>query len=298
MLEIKEQILEEVNDSTHVLILGERGTGKQIVAEEIWRLYHRVGDNRLTSFDCGTIPSSLVESELFGHKKGAFTGATDDKMGLLEACSGKMIFLDEIANLPMEGQNALLRYLQFGEFRRIGETEVGKADTQVISATNRDVSDPTLFAPDLKDRFDEVIVLPPLRERKEDIPQLVEYFTRIQTQNGRLILSDHIVDKLQEHDWSGNVRELEMWIEKLIRKYGARELTIKDLPDRLLDVFKETDDELPIPPFPFNLNEYVERIRLKAIEKADGNLAQADRLLGYAPGAMKQWMYQRRKRSK
>ncbi|MFQ5632015.1 MAG: RNA repair transcriptional activator RtcR family protein, partial [bacterium] len=179
--EIKELILNDIDAETHVLILGERGTGKQVVADAIWRLYHREDDTSLTICDCGTLSETLLLSELFGHTRGAFTSATEDRVGLLRQCENRMLFLDEIGNLPMNGQRALLRFVADGEVRPLGSDAVHHVDAQVIAATNKNIHDSTLFAQDLKDRFDEIIELPPLRSRREDIPVLVDHFLPIYT---------------------------------------------------------------------------------------------------------------------
>ena len=197
--EIKEQIVYDINNETHVLIVGERGVGKQVIADSIWRLYHTHIDTKLTTFDCGTFPIDLVTAELFGYKKGSFTGALQDNPGILRLCDGKMLFLDEIGNLPKEGQNALLRYVNDGEIRQIGSNEVVKVRTQIIAATNKNIHDHELFAPDLKDRFDEIIAIPPLREHKEDIPLLINFFLSRYSEKP-LILDDAILNKLTDYE--------------------------------------------------------------------------------------------------
>ncbi len=298
--EIKEQILKDIDAETHVLILGERGTGKQVVADAIWRLYHRGHDKSLTTCDCGALSETLVISELFGHKKGTFTGATDDRDGLLKQCADRMLFLDEIGNLPMNGQQALLRYVNDGEVRPLGSNIVHKVKTQIIAATNKNINDPTLFAQDLKDRFDEIIELPSLRHRKDDIPILVNLFLRIyskkQDLRTPLMLRREVVQKLQEHDWPGNVRELEKWIQKLCKRFDGGEVSLNDLPRSFIaSIMREedTDFDLPDLPLSINLKEYVEKIREKASLQAGGNMAEVDRLLGQNPGTEKQRQYRR-----
>lgn len=299
--EIKEQILNEIDAETHVLILGERGTGKQVGADAIWRLHHREGDTELQIFDCGTLPENLIESELFGHKKGAFTDAKEDKPGLLTECKDRMLFLDEIGNLPMRGQQALLRYLQFGEVRQVGSNVAVKTQTQIIAATNKNIDDSSLFAQDLKDRFHETIVLPSLRSRKEDIPLLSDHFLRIYSkkQGLRIPLTLHkeVIGKLQEHDWPGNVRELERWIQKLSKRFDGGEVSLKDLPAKLISSImreEEMDYELPDLPLPISLKEYMEKIREKARKLATGKMAEVDRLLGQNPGTEKQRQFRRK----
>jgi transcriptional regulator with AAA-type ATPase domain len=300
--EIKEQILKDVDTETHVLILGERGTGKQVVAEAIWRLYHREKDKVLTTFDCGAFSETLLLSELFGHKKGAFTGATEDRTGLLKQCDNRMLFLDEIGNLPMTGQQALLRFVNDGEMRPLGSNTVYKVKTQIIAATNKNIYDSTLFAQDLKDRFDEIIELTPLRHRKEDIPLLIDHFLLIfskkQGTRTPLTLRQEVVQKLQEYDWPGNVRELEKWIQKLCRRFEGGELSLKDLPAKfILNIMRDEEMyELPDLPLPIPLKDYIDKIRERARLQAGGNMAVVDRLLGQNPGTEKQRRYRRKQK--
>ena len=300
--EIKEQILEDIDDETHVLILGERGTGKEVVAEAIWKLYHRAGDQKLTTFDCGTFPEKLVKSELFGHQKGAFTGATENKAGVLRQCDNKMVFLDEIGNLPRDGQEALLRYVEKGEIRPIGSEKVYRVKTQVIAATNKNVRDSTLFAQDLKDRFHETIEIPPLRERRDDIPPLVDHFLRIYSKKyglkSPLTFKQDIMQQLQQHDWPGNVRELERWVQKLAKRSTGGELSLDELPSRsITSIMGEEDIEYELPDLPLSipLKEYIESIREKARLQADGKMSEVDRLLKQNPGTEKQMQYRKKR---
>lgn len=301
--EIKEQILKDIDAETHVLILGERGTGKQVIADAIWRLYHRENDSVLTIYDCGALSETLVISELFGHTKGAFTGANQERTGLLQQCNNRMLFLDEIGNLPIAGQQALLRFVTEGEVRPLGANTVQRIKTQIIAATNKNIHDSSLFAQDLKDRFDEIIELPPLRSRREDIPLLLDHFLPIyakkQNTCSPLTLHKEVIQKLQEYDWPGNVRELEKWIQKLCKRFGGGELRLKDLPPRLIaSIMREedTDFELPSLPLSVPLKVYIEKIREQARKQAGGNMAEVDRLLGQTPGTEKQRQYRRTRR--
>src|SRR5437879_5886347 len=206
-------------DST-VLIAGETGTGKELIARAIHKRTKR-GERSFVGVNCAAIPSSLIMSELFGHEKGAFTGALQRRLGRFELAEDGTLFLDEVGDLPLETQIALLRVLQEREFERVGGTEVLRADVRVISATNRDlqvaIADGT-FRSDLYYRLNVFpIKLPPLRDRKEDVPLLVNYFVdRYATRAGKKI--KHIQKKslkaLQEYSWPGNVRELQNVIER------------------------------------------------------------------------------------
>ncbi len=295
--EIKDQILSDLDQKTNVLIIGERGIGKQVVADVIWRLYHTVVDTRLTTFDCGSFQPNLVASELFGYKKGAFTGAVSDKPGILSQTDGKMIFLDEIGNMAIEGQNMLLRFINDGEFKPIGTNDIVKVDTQILAATNKNINDSTLFAQDLKDRFDEIIELPSLKERKEDIGLLIKHFLYIYSGN-KLVLGKDVIGQLENHDWPGNVRELEKFIQKLIRRFEIGEVSLKDLPDRFINLIMsdpDTEYELPELPLPVPLPDYAELIIEKARKHAGGKYAEVDKLLKQNEGAEKQRQYRKRK---
>ena len=212
-----------------VLILGETGTGKELVARAIHNLSPRK-DKALVKVNCAALPSGLIENELFGHEKGAFTGALTKKIGRFELANGGTIFLDEIGDLPLDLQAKLLRVLQEGEFERVGGSDTIKADVRVIAATNRDLELATKegkFREDLFYRLNVFpIQLPPLRERKEDIPLLVRYFVR--KHGARLgkkfeTITEKTMQALSSYPWPGNVRELENVIERsVITSHGSQ----------------------------------------------------------------------------
>jgi PAS domain S-box-containing protein len=218
-------------DST-VLIMGETGTGKELIARAIHKRSKR-SERPFISVNCAAVPSSLIMSELFGHEKGAFTGAVQRRLGRFELAEGGTIFLDEVGDLPMETQIALLRILQEREFERVGGTEVLRADVRVISATNRDlqvaIADGA-FRSDLYYRLNVFpIKLPPLRERKEDVPLLVNYFVdRYATTAGKKIkhIQKKALEALEEYSWPGNVRELQNVIERSLIIGETNEFTI------------------------------------------------------------------------
>ena len=206
-------------DST-VLIMGETGTGKELIARAIHKRSKR-SDRPFISVNCAAVPSSLIMSELFGHEKGAFTGAVQRRLGRFELAEGGTIFLDEVGDLPMETQIALLRVLQEREFERVGGTEVLRADVRVISATNRDLQTAIAdgaFRTDLYYRLNVFpIKLPPLRERKEDVPLLVNYFVdRYAKRAGKKIkhIQKKALEALRDYSWPGNIRELQNVIER------------------------------------------------------------------------------------
>jgi transcriptional regulator with GAF, ATPase, and Fis domain len=207
---------------TTVLILGETGTGKELIARAIHKRSKRAA-RAFIGVNCAAIPRDLVASELFGHEKGAFTGATQQRLGRFELASGGTIFLDEVGELPAETQITLLRVLQEHEFERVGGTRQIRADVRVIAATNRDLETAIAdkgFRSDLYYRLNVFpIVVPPLRERREDIPLLVEYFVhRFAMREGKAIRSirKKTLDLLESYDWPGNIRELQNVVERTV----------------------------------------------------------------------------------
>jgi two-component system response regulator AtoC len=205
-----------------VLVLGESGTGKELVARAVHDASPRRG-KRFVAVNCAAIPGPLLESELFGHKRGAFTDAVRDKPGLFEDADGGTLFLDEIGELPLALQGKLLRALQEGEIRRVGESESVTVDVRLVAATLRDLSEDVAagrFREDLYYRLNVLPVrIPPLRERTEDIPTLARFFAARTSQRHRLgtiELSDEVIEALQHQPWAGNVRELENVIERAL----------------------------------------------------------------------------------
>ena len=217
---------------TTVLILGETGTGKELIARSLHNLSPRK-DRPLVKVNCAALPSSLIESELFGHEKGAFTGAINQKLGRFELADQGTIFLDEIGDLPLELQAKLLRVLQEGEFERLGSTKTLKVDTRVIAATNRSLNElrsSGSFRDDLYFRLNVFpIECPALRKRKGDIPMLVSHFVNkynIKINKKIEEISKKVMNDLQSYDWPGNVRELENIIERAIIMSQGKKLQL------------------------------------------------------------------------
>lgn len=241
MREVFQQIEKVAKTSATVLIIGESGTGKELVARAI----HNRSDRREKPFfaiDCGTLSSELLKSELFGHKKGAFTGAVSDKKGIFEVADGGTVFLDEICNIDFEVQGMLLRFIQEREFLPIGSTELKRVNVRLIFATNRDLYEMTKkgeFREDLYYRLNVYpILVPPVRERIEDIPLIAASILRkLSIKEGRKVvkLSDSAIEVLKSYEWRGNVRELENVLEWALINCNGDIIEAKDLPPRIYE---------------------------------------------------------------
>ncbi len=222
--------------NTTVLLLGETGTGKEVFALAIHNASIRFGKSFL-ALNCSAFSKELLESEIFGHKAGAFTGAIKDKKGLIEEANGGTLFLDEIGEMPFELQSKLLRVLETNEFIKVGDTSTTKVDVRFIAATNRDLQQDVKenkFREDLFYRLNVfTISLPPLRERKKDIPELAELFLQIFAVKANVrveSMSKDFLEHLQQHDWKGNIRELKNVMERAVILSNGKELTVENLP--------------------------------------------------------------------
>ncbi len=295
--EIKEQIITGIDQKIHILIVGERGTGKGVVAKAIWKRYHKEGEEQLAKLNCSHFTPTLLTSELFGYTKGSFTGADKEYEGTLSQNKGKMLFLDEIGNLPLEGQLMLLSVIEEGIYRKIGDnTNSNKIDIQILAATNKDVDDPAVFAQDLKDRFHEIIRLPPLRERKDDIPILINHFigkySNTENSSSPIILDDELMRKLIEYNWPGNIRSIEKCIEQIARRFKSGGIIkYKNLPKIFnFDTINDDSEDIYLPSLPLSipLPEYNDQIIEKARSVAGNNMSEVDRLLCQKIGTEKQ----------
>jgi two-component system nitrogen regulation response regulator GlnG len=222
-----------------VMITGESGTGKELVARSIWKHSHRSG-KPFIAVNCAAIPDNLIESELFGHEKGSFTGATTQRLGKFELCDGGTIFLDEIGDMALATQTKILRVLQQGEIQRVGGTETIKVDVRIIAATNKDLEEMVkakTFREDLYYRLNVVrIKMPPLRERSEDIPQIVDFCLQslVKQKKSRVTkVSPEAMAVLVRHRWPGNVRELENVIYRSAVIAQGDAILVKDLPGEI-----------------------------------------------------------------
>jgi DNA-binding NtrC family response regulator len=284
MQTVFERLRKVADSDATVLIYGESGTGKELVAKALYMNSHR-NDRPFVSINCGALPETLLESELFGYLKGAFTGANTDKVGLFQAADGGTIFLDEIGLTSSALQMRLLRVLQEREIRRIGDTRDIKVDVRVIAATNEDLAEKVKrgeFREDLYYRLSVIPVkIPPLRERKSDIPLLIEHFVEQSSARiGKAFRPDKkYLDTLINYDWPGNVRELENIIERCIALADGDVLRAGDLPDAILHY--EPDPNLSTSKELKAVVEESERRHIeRVIRETDGNKKLSARILG------------------
>lgn len=285
-----------------ILILGETGTGKELFARLIHRLSGRPSD-RFVPLNCAAIPKELVESILFGHKRGAFTGAIQDQKGKFDLANGGTLFLDELVELPLATQAKLLRVLQDGYVEPLGDKKPHKVDVRIIAATNQDVGKAIKqgqFRQDLYYRLNVgEIRLPPLRERRSDIPKIaLQVLDRVNaTLKKPKRLAPDAQMRLQNHSWPGNVRDLENVIERSVRLARRDVLEADDL---MIGEPVTSADPLTILPEPqngFSLEEYLASARkqliLRALETVRGNQSEAARLLGISPQAVHKFLRSR-----
>jgi len=230
-----------------VLVVGESGTGKELVARAIHQLSPRV-DRPFVAVNCGAIPDTLQESELFGHVKGAFTGAIRTKTGLFEQADKGTLFLDEVGETSLSSQVKLLRFLQLGEVRKVGDTRSARIDVRLVAATNRDLEEmiaEKTFREDLYYRLNIIAVeVPPLREREGDVEVLARYFLSKKSRklgNGVVGFTSPAMEKLVRHSWPGNVRELENAIERAVTLARGRRVSVEDLPPLSAGVIRTGD---------------------------------------------------------
>ena len=277
-----------VSEST-VLITGESGTGKELVARAIHYNSERA-ERPLVTVNCGAIPEELLESELFGHVKGAFTNAVNHREGRFSAAHGGTIFLDEIGDMSPKLQVKLLRVLQDRSFEPVGSSETQRVDTRVIAATNQDLQlaiEEKRFRTDLYYRLNVIpLEVPPLRERSEDIPILVEHFLEVLSrERGSEVcsISDEAMESLCHHDWPGNVRELENLIERLTVLRGKGCIEISDLPGKPFREERPQLHSMRLPNEGLSLRAEVDRLESdlirQALEKTHGNKNRAAQLL-------------------
>jgi two-component system, NtrC family, response regulator HydG len=294
MRRVLEQIRKVAATDATVLLLGESGTGKELVA----RALHDAGPRRdqpFVSVSCAAIPEGLLESDLFGHERGAFTGAVKRKLGRFELADGGTLFLDEVGEIPPPIQVKLLRVLQERSIERVGGEGTIDVDVRLVSATNRNLARMVAegrFREDLYYRLDVVpIQLPPLRDRPGDVEELARHFlARAAPRLGRSVtgFSAEAMELLRRHRWPGNVRELQNLVEQALVFADGQEVRVEDLPEGLRRASAQA--ALPVPtgdrPLPDVLDELERQLVVSAFEKARGVKAEAARLLGIKPSAL------------
>jgi DNA-binding NtrC family response regulator len=290
-IEVMKQVGRVANTNFPVLLTGESGTGKELVASAI---HHRSGrgDQPFVAVNCGAIPADLIEAELFGHVRGSFTGADRDRRGLWEEADGGTVFLNEITETDSSFQVKLLRALQMGEICRVGSNETLKVNVRVIAASNRNVEQEVTaarFRNDLFYRLNAVsIVLPPLRDRREDIPPLAQTFAdRVYSLSPSVKFSNEALALLERYNWPGNIRELENAVVRAVAMCDGT-IRVKDLPQRVRNYALHPGDALKsdVTPAPepaiedwVTLSEIEGRYVARVLEHTGGNKQSAARLL-------------------
>jgi two-component system response regulator PilR (NtrC family) len=292
---VKETIEKVASYDINVLIVGESGTGKDIVARTIHRLSNRA-DRPFIAINCASLPAELLESELFGYKKGAFTGATADKKGLIEEADGGTLFLDEIGEMPMPLQAKLLRFLETKKIRPLGSVKEIDVDVRIISATNKNLEEEIEkgnFREDLYYRLSTITIkMPSLKERKEDIPLLVENILKeLKKKYGKEIdeISPEFLNYLMQYDYKGNIRELKNILEKAVILSEGRELSLPKYETNSINsvYIDNPEEDFTVKTFPeegIDLKKVLSNIEKalikKAMEKSGGNKTKASRILG------------------
>lgn len=274
-----------------VLILSESGTGKELLAQAIHH-HSRRSQGPFIAINCAALPESLAESELFGHRKGAFTGAIADQQGRIQAAKGGTLFLDEMGELPLSIQTKLLRFLEMGECQVVGQTRVDKVNTRIIAATNRDLYVQTQkgeFRSDLYYRLNIVpLELPPLRKRLDDLEMLLLMFTKQLAQQHKLPAPHYAkttLKQLRRYRWPGNIRELRNFCERMLIFFSGKTIEPTHLPREFQQEYSKKatfikTDGFTLPDTGINLEALEIKMIRQALDKTYGNRTQAARLLG------------------
>jgi DNA-binding NtrC family response regulator len=292
ILEVVKIVRKVAPSNSTVLIQGESGTGKEVIARAIHRISPRA-THQFVAINCSAIPEALIENELFGHERGAFTGATERKIGLIESADKSTLFLDEIGDLGINLQAKILRVLQEKEIRRVGGNESFRVDVRLVAATNHNLAEEVAeerFREDLYYRVNVVtITLPPLRDRRSDIPLLVEHslnrFAKLAGEKPKEV-SREALEVLLDYSWPGNVRQLESAIERALLLCEGDEITPRDLPDEVLTRRTHIrgdrirSDHFELPAEGINFETFERELILQAMEKSDWIIAKAAKMLG------------------
>jgi DNA-binding NtrC family response regulator len=287
MDKVKKLILKIAKSNSTVLIRGESGTGKELIARSIHQNSLR-SNEIFQAVNCAAINENLLESELFGHEKGSFTGAIADKKGLFEVANNGTLFLDEIGELEVSLQAKLLRALQEKQIRRVGGTKDIDVDVRVVAATNRDLLhmvDEKRFREDLYYRLNVLSIdLPPLRERRTDIPILIEYFLKKHTRgtDRKITIASDARRILEDYSYPGNVRQLESALERAILLCENDTVTVEDLPPEMTSGSRPTasGDLFKLPPEGVNFEDVERSLIMQAMDRTDNNITKSAKLLG------------------
>lgn len=296
IIKVLEQIDKVADTDAPVLILGETGTGKELVASALHKNGHRA-KKPFEVVQCGAIPKDLLESELFGHEKGAFTGATTLRKGKFERADGGTLLLDEIGDMPLELQVKILRAIEQKEFERVGGSRIIKVDVRIIAATNRDLVDMIEkgeFRSDLYYRLNMITIhVPPLRDRRSDIPKLAEYFLGKYSVAHKLrvrTISRNAMELLVQYDWPGNVRELNNYIGRAVFLAESDVILPKHLPQELREKKQKPSTEITVG---MTLKEIEKELILKTLEAFEGNRTKTAETVGISLRALhyklKEW---------
>ncbi len=296
---VKETAIKAAGSKASILILGESGTGKEILARAIHRISPRK-DRPFVTVNCAALPEQLIESELFGHEKGAFTGALTEKKGRFEMAHQGTLFLDEIGDIPLGLQVKLLNVLQSGSFERVGSTKTIRVDVRLLAATHRNLEQAIqlgTFRADLYYRINVISIhLPPLRERPEDLPLLLDHFLTKHADLSQVHIDSvdpEVLEKLNQWSFPGNVRELENWIERAVVLSSGNRLTKDDFPSQLFDPGTETAkvDATSNPDETIDLDQRVAQLETDLIRQAlsqhQDNKSAAARQLGITERAIR-----------
>lgn len=284
MVSLKQMIARVATSNAWILVTGENGTGKELVAQNIHYLSHRVG-RPLVEVNCAAIPKDLIEAELFGYEKGAFTGADKAKKGKFEFANGGTLFLDEIGDMSLEAQAKILRILQERQFYRLGGETPIEVDVRVVAATNKNLEDEIKAGRFREDLYYRLNVVPlrvaPLRQRKEDIPILAEYFGDQVLRNGykRKVFSEAAIAKMQAYAWPGNVRELRNFIERVYILTPGDYVDVHDLKFAgLTDLHEEGDEDLVT--FREARSRFEKEFLVAKISENQGNISKTAEAIG------------------
>lgn len=269
-----------------VMLLGESGTGKELLARKLHQDSHRK-DAPFVAINCAALPEGLAESELFGHRKGAFTGAVRENTGRIQSAAGGTLFLDEVAELPSAVQPKLLRFLESGEFQAVGDTKSQQANVRIITATHADLDDRIrhgAFREDLYYRLNVIpFHVPPLRNRTEDIPLLINVLSDILSKKHELkkaVYSRECLSLLNRYAWPGNIRELRNFCERMLILFSGRQVEIDNLPAEIRHHTPERTSPFILPDQGLDWAQLEKDLIIQALHKTRGNQSKAARLLG------------------